>query len=335
MRFYYGPYYWHSTMWQRTTMEYTQWKESVQAGNIQRTGSTTIACKHLTGYGLPRQKRQNNGKRLKHRISADMPYRQKTLWYLSRKLISMATVHGFFPLVRTIGNLTFYMMDGKNYVRKKSSLSRKKVKTSAAFAPTRQYAGLMAMASRIGSQLYQSLPIRWRQAWMYRTFTGEALKLLKTGQSIEEVHAALHKLYVAPIPNRPVVTAPRVTCKRPYTKKHPSFWQTRARRAQARKLQQQKLMHHARLLAHAARLASQLYNSLPAATRRHSVYKQLTGWVLQMLQHSKTINILPKNHLTAATTFSNPQTLANLQKGCFPHPSTTPLILKLVSANRA
>ena len=82
-------------------------------------------------------------------------------------------------MTSTIGDLTFYMMDGVNYVRIKSSLTRKRVLKSPDFRKTRLYAGFMARASKIGSVIYQALPHDWRQGWMYRAFTGEALQLLK------------------------------------------------------------------------------------------------------------------------------------------------------------
>ena len=75
----------------------------------------------------------------------------------------MAEAFAPFRIQRTIGNLTFYMMEGRNFVRKKSSL-------------TRHFAGLMAKASKIGSHVYNALPEYWRQGWMYRSFTGEAYK---------------------------------------------------------------------------------------------------------------------------------------------------------------
>ena len=65
------------------------------------------------------------------------------------------------------------------YARAKSSLSSKRVKTSPEFKWTMINAGLMACASKIGSAIYKALPPGWRGFCMYRSFTGEALRLLK------------------------------------------------------------------------------------------------------------------------------------------------------------
>src|SRR5687768_17479097 len=111
----------------------------------------------------------------------------------------MAKVYAPFPITRTMGDLTFYMMDGVNYARTKSSLTRKRVLKSPNFKKTRFYAGLMSQASKIGSVIYQALPHDWRQGWMYRAFTGEALQLLKEGKTVEETTRVLWKRYVEAI----------------------------------------------------------------------------------------------------------------------------------------
>lgn len=77
----------------------------------------------------------------------------------------MAEAFAPFRLQRTIGNLTFYMMEGRNFVRKKSSLTRHKVLYSTRFENTRHNAGVMGKASKIGSIVYKALPEYWRQGW--------------------------------------------------------------------------------------------------------------------------------------------------------------------------
>ncbi len=88
-------------------------------------------------------------------------------------------IAGLCFLEGTIDDLTFYKMEGQYYVRVKSSLSSKRVKTSPEFKWTMIYARLLARASKIGSAVYNGLPPGWRQFWMYRSFTGEAFTLLK------------------------------------------------------------------------------------------------------------------------------------------------------------
>jgi hypothetical protein len=103
----------------------------------------------------------------------------------------MAEIFAPFMITRTIGNLTFYEMGGRNFVRQKSSLTRRKVLYAPCFENTRYYAGLMAKASRIGSLVYNELPAYWRQGWMYRSFTGEAYTMLKARKKEEEIVAAI------------------------------------------------------------------------------------------------------------------------------------------------
>ena len=106
-------------------------------------------------------------------------------------------IAGLCRLEGTFDQLTFYKMDGQYYVRVKSRLTSERVKTSPEFHRTMYLASLMARASRIGSQVYKALPPGWRQYWMYRSFTGEALLLLKYHRyTDQEATHILWKCYV-------------------------------------------------------------------------------------------------------------------------------------------
>jgi hypothetical protein len=106
-------------------------------------------------------------------------------------------IAGLCRLEGTFDQLTFYKMDGQYYVRVKSRLTAKRVKTSPEFKLTMVCANLLARASRIGSLIYKALPPGWRQFWMYRGFTGEAFTLLKKNPyTDEEVKDLLWKCYV-------------------------------------------------------------------------------------------------------------------------------------------
>ena len=106
-------------------------------------------------------------------------------------------IAGLCRLEGTFDQLTFYKMDGQYYVRVKSRLTSERVKTSPEFHRTMYLASLMARASRIGSQIYKALPPGWRQFWMYRSFTGEALLLLKYHRyTDQEAKQLLWKCYV-------------------------------------------------------------------------------------------------------------------------------------------
>jgi hypothetical protein len=98
---------------------------------------------------------------------------------------------------KTWDDLVFYKLCGEYYARVKSTLTAKRVKTSAEFARTMYSANRMARASKIGSAIYRALPPGWRQFWMYRSFTGEAFLMLKTELYTEgEVEQALRNSYV-------------------------------------------------------------------------------------------------------------------------------------------
>jgi hypothetical protein len=107
-------------------------------------------------------------------------------------------IAGLCTLEGTFDQLTFYKMDGKHYVRVKSTLSSERVKTSPEFRRTMVCASLLSRASKIGSAIYKALPGNWRQFWMYRSFTGEAFTLLKeNAYTDEDVKQILWKTYVA------------------------------------------------------------------------------------------------------------------------------------------
>jgi hypothetical protein len=124
----------------------------------------------------------------------------------------MAEAFPPFPIERTIGNLTFYIMEGRNFVRKKSSLTRRKVLYSPQFKNTRHFAGLMAKASKIGSHVYNALPDYWRQGWIYRSFTGEAYKMIKAGKKEAEIQQVLMQRYVEPVVGRQARNNSHIAC---------------------------------------------------------------------------------------------------------------------------
>jgi len=96
----------------------------------------------------------------------------------------------------TIGNTCFYVVNKRTIIRTKSSLTRKRVLKDKAFAPTRKYAGNFAIACRIGSVIYKSLPGDIRGRWIYRSLTGEAASLLYKGYEEQKVKDILWKKYI-------------------------------------------------------------------------------------------------------------------------------------------
>jgi hypothetical protein len=110
------------------------------------------------------------------------------------------------PVIGTFGELTGYKLGENYYVRKKSTLTGKRVKTSPEFTRTMVHANLLARASKIGAQVYKALPPGWRQCWMYRSFTGEAFTLLQNNPYNDEaVKQLLWKCYVEPWEQRKII----------------------------------------------------------------------------------------------------------------------------------
>lgn len=92
----------------------------------------------------------------------------------------------------TYGNLVFYYWRGKYCCRTKSTLSGKRVKTTAAFRLTMQYAMKLGCASKIAAHVYRQLPPGWKLHSLYRKMTGLGFQLLKEQeQSAEAIETAL------------------------------------------------------------------------------------------------------------------------------------------------
>lgn len=108
-------------------------------------------------------------------------------------ILKVAKQTGHIKLVGSYGNVCYYEMKGRYYVRSKSSLCAKRVKTDKKFSRTMQEAGLLGRASRIASIVYNSLPASGRRGGMFRQLTGEASRLLRKGTSINDTLLALCK----------------------------------------------------------------------------------------------------------------------------------------------
>jgi len=200
----------------------------------------------------------------------------------------MAEVFAPFIINRTMHNLTFYCMHARNFVRTKSSLTRKRVLRSPEFERTRYNAGLMGKASKIGSFVYNALPHYWRQGWMYRSFTGEAYTMLKAGKNEQEIRQVLLQRYVELVvnkrPAKEAIAALPVQHKRTYRKQHTAYWKNKTIKSARRKAHKQKLLYNAGLLARASKLGSQLYAHVNSQYKSRSYYQQLTAWAMELLR---------------------------------------------------
>lgn len=115
-----------------------------------------------------------------------------------KKNYTMAKQVGTIKLTGTIDDVTFYQMNGKFYARKKSSLSREKVKHHTSFALTRMYNNIMANASSIASALYRTIPRPKRKHAFFLMLTGKTHQLLKQGLPKANIMKKLMKTYMTP-----------------------------------------------------------------------------------------------------------------------------------------
>jgi hypothetical protein len=199
----------------------------------------------------------------------------------------MAEAFAPFIINRTIGKLTFYVMEGRNFVRKKSCLTRRKVLYSPQFERTRHNAGLMGQASKIGSFVYNALPAYWRQSWMYRSFTGEAFTMLKEGKKEDEIQQVLWTRYVEVVvskqPKEPIVVPSLTPPKRAYRKLNSSYWTNKNIKCARRKARKEQTLYYASLMAQASKIGSKLYARLPRKYAGRHYYQYLTGLALKLL----------------------------------------------------
>lgn len=204
----------------------------------------------------------------------------------------MAEVFAPFIVKGTMCSLTFYVMGGRNFVRTKSSLTRRKVLYAPCFKNSRHNAELMGQASKIGSLVYHALPVYWRQSWMYRSFTGEAFTLLKGHKKEQEVYEELWQRYVAIVIGKPPANQPQAAIntllhaepKRSYRKQNNQYWKNKTHESNRRKARKQQTLYYAGLLGRASKIGSRLYAQLPSQYKGRSQYQYLTGLALKLLK---------------------------------------------------
>jgi hypothetical protein len=96
----------------------------------------------------------------------------------------------------TVGDRTYYRLNGQYLVRAKSTLSRKRVKRSPAFRRTMEYAGWLAAASKLAAEVYRMMPKEERKVQEYREMTGRAMDLIRQGMDAGVVKERLVKQYL-------------------------------------------------------------------------------------------------------------------------------------------
>jgi hypothetical protein len=92
---------------------------------------------------------------------------------------------------------------GLNIWRRASSLTGERTKKDPAFKGFRQSINRMKEASPIAASLYKQVPEQVKQYALYRTLTGEAIKMLKERMEAAVITETLKKKYIDPLLDAP------------------------------------------------------------------------------------------------------------------------------------
>ena len=92
-----------------------------------------------------------------------------------------------------------YLSHGINIIRKSSSLTTKRVAEEPEFEGFRKSGNRMKQASPIAASLYNLLTREQKEYALYRTLTGEVLKMIKKGMEVEMIVGKLKEQYIDPI----------------------------------------------------------------------------------------------------------------------------------------
>jgi hypothetical protein len=106
----------------------------------------------------------------------------------------------------------------QNIWRRGSSLTGERTKKDSAFKGFRQSSMRLKEASPIAASLYKLVPLQVKQYALYRTLTGEAIKMLKEGMNAVEITDTLKKKYVDHLLDAPVMKAGKRTVEEVLTK---------------------------------------------------------------------------------------------------------------------
>ena len=105
-----------------------------------------------------------------------------------------------------------------NIWRKASSLTGERTKKDPAFKGFRQSSNRLKEASPIAASLYKMVPVQVKQYALYRTLTGEAIKMLKEGMEAAVITETLKKKYIDPLLDAPKKKSENRTCEEPMTR---------------------------------------------------------------------------------------------------------------------
>jgi hypothetical protein len=103
----------------------------------------------------------------------------------------MAKQAGDFFIEGTIDELTYYKMYGRYYVRRKSSLTKKKFHKSKSFERSRESCQRFSEGNRLASRLYRRIKKEKREYSLFCFLKKRAILLLKEGKSLQDAEQIL------------------------------------------------------------------------------------------------------------------------------------------------
>ena len=103
----------------------------------------------------------------------------------------MAKQAGPFFIEGTLDDLTFYKMEGKYYVRMKSSVTGKKFWKHKAFERSRESCERFSEGNRLASRLYRRIEKEKRKYKLFCFLKKKAIQLLKEGKSLTKAEEIL------------------------------------------------------------------------------------------------------------------------------------------------
>jgi hypothetical protein len=106
-----------------------------------------------------------------------------------------------------------------NIWRRASSLTGERTKKEHAFKGFRQSSGRLKQASPIAASLYKMIPAHLKQYALYRTLTGEAIKMLKEGMEAAVITETLKKKYIDPLLGVPEKSSGHSSSEEPSTRR--------------------------------------------------------------------------------------------------------------------
>ena len=112
----------------------------------------------------------------------------------------MAKQTGSIKFVGTIDNLTGYQVNGVHYLKKKSSVSRKRILTDKGYANTRRNASWFAQAQKLAAGLYRELNLSEHDhKGIWYPLRNRAQELVRKKVPAEEITRILRKEFIEPV----------------------------------------------------------------------------------------------------------------------------------------